>query len=80
MSSISSYLDHDSHVTGITVTTGQRLVQRFLTHNAWLDFLKVYESVIYLNEHVSEERILGIHHLFKGVHAKKKVRNHRARQ
>lgn len=49
MSPLSSYLDDDSHATGIRVTTGQRLVQTFLTHNAWLDSLKTHESVISLN-------------------------------
>lgn len=78
MASISSYRDHDSHATGILVTIGQRLVQRFSTHNAWLDFLKMYASVTYVNVHFSEESILGIHQIFTGLHAKKKkkVRNH----
>ena len=76
MSPLSSYLDDDSHATGIRVTTGQRLVQTFLTHSAWLDSLKTHESVISLNQHNSEESILDIHQIFKRVHAKKKVRNH----
>lgn len=72
MASISSYPDHQSHATGILVTTEQRLVQRFLNQNVWLDFLKMYASVIYVNVHFSVDSFLGIHRIFTGVHAKNK--------
>lgn len=43
-----------------------------LTQYVWLDFLKMYASVIYVNVHFSEDSFLGIHQIFTGVHAKNK--------
>ena len=77
MASISGYYDHDNHAIVILVTTRQRLLHEFLTHSAWLNFLKMYASVVYINVRFSEESILAIHWIFTKVYAPlKNVRDH----